>query len=138
NSEPFRNQLAEQRRTTDDIRGVLPADAALVDILQYLHAFPGDKAGHRPFPELHFAAFIVRPGKPVERVELGPVSPIAAAIEAWRRNFGASSNGLIGDPGQELRRLVWDKLEPHLDGVKLVLISPDGATARFPWPALPG
>ena len=42
------------------------------------------------------------------------------------------------DPGADLRRLVWDKLQPHLQGAKTILISPDGVTARFPWPALPG
>ena len=33
---------------------------------------------------------------------------------------------------------MWDKLQPQLVGDKTVLLSPDGATARFPWPALPG
>ena len=42
------------------------------------------------------------------------------------------------DPAVDLRRLVWDKLQPHLQGVKIVLISPDGVTAQFPWLALPG
>ena len=33
---------------------------------------------------------------------------------------------------------MWDKLDPYLVGAKIVLLSPDGVTARFPWPALPG
>ena len=44
--------------------------------------------------------------------------------------------------GQELgklvRRLVWEPLEPHLQGVQTVLVSPDGALGQLAWAALPG
>jgi CHAT domain-containing protein len=69
---------------------------------------------------------------------LGPVAPIAAAIESWRKSYGLPGADHESDPAAQLRRLVWDKLQPHLGDAKTVLLSPDGATARFPWPALPG
>jgi CHAT domain-containing protein len=137
-SEEFRKQREQRRRTPGDIRGALPQDAALVDLVEYTHFARPEAIGTRPLSERRLVAFVVRPDQPVERIELGPVSTIIACIDAWRTNFGAGRADGAADPGQELRRLVWEKLEPHLAGAKTVLLSPDGVTARFPWPALPG
>ena len=71
-------------------------------------------------------AFVVRADKPVDRVELGPGAPIQDSIEAWRRSFGMATSNARPEPGQEIRRLVWDQLEPHLEGATTILISPDG------------
>jgi CHAT domain-containing protein len=137
-SDEFRKQRQQQRRTADDIRQALPSDAALVDLLEYQHVAPSEQRGKRPSFERRLVAFVVRPDRPVERIELGPPATIAGFIEQWRTNYGAASAEANVDPGQELRRLVWAKLEPHLQGAKTILFSPDGATARFPWAALPG
>ena len=136
-SQEFRRQLAQRHRTPDDIRHALPAGTALVDLLEYRHYAPSTK-GAQVVLQPRLAAFIVQPDKAVERIELGPVAPIAELITTWRKDFGMAGLGERADPGQELRRLVWEKLEPHLSGAKMVLISPDGVTARFPWLALPG
>ena len=53
-------------------------------------------------------------------------------MAAWKKNEKDA------DPGVKLRELMWEKLQPQLHGAKTVLLSPDGATARFPWAALPG
>ena len=136
-SQTFRRQLQQRHRTPKDIQQVLPRDAALVDLFEYDHyASPTEKGG-KPVWQRRLVAFVVRSDKPIERIELGAALPIVRLIDAWRRNFGGSGDQTI-DPGQELRRTVWEKLEPYLQDVKTVLISPDGATARFPWPALPG
>ena len=137
-SEEFRNQQNKQRRTPDDIRRALPPDAALVDFLEYDHRSPPAAKGKKPVLERRLVAFVVRRDKPIERIELGSTAAIAGFIDAWRRNFGAHGTESAADPGRELRRLVWDRIEPKLGGAKTVLISPDGATTRFPWPALPG
>ena len=50
----------------------------------------------------------------------------------FRKDFGDD------DPGKKIREMVWDKIEPYLNDAHVVLICPDGATARFPWSALPG
>ncbi len=137
-SEAFRKQLESSHRTPDDIRRVLPADTALVDLFEYRYrGIPKTKTGTHIF-QFRYAAFVVRPGKPIVRIELGSATPIHAAVESWRKDFGAASAGKVTDPAQTLRRLVWDKLEPSLEGAKTVLLSPDGVTAQFPWAALPG
>ncbi len=134
----FRSQQDQQRRTPSDIRRSLPHDAALVDFLEYTHYAPPDATGRQARYERRLVAFVVRPDEQVARIELGPLSAITDYIDSWRRKLGATSADMAVDPGQSLRRLVWDKLEPHLVGIKTVLLSPDGDTARFPWPALPG
>lgn len=137
-SADFQRQFNERAVTPDDIRRVLPADTALVDLLEYQGIRPGGKQGEDKLAEQRLAAFVVRPGQPIMLVGLGPTQPIARAIEAWRRNFGADRTGGNANPGDDLRRLVWDKIEPRLRGAKTVLISPDGVAARIPWSALPG
>jgi len=42
------------------------------------------------------------------------------------------------DPGTELRKRLWEPLAAHLEGVKVVLVSPDGPLHGLPWSALPG
>lgn len=136
----FRDQLDQQRRTPDDIRHALPPDAALVDLLEYtryVRAAPDAKEQHANFTR-SLVGFVVRADRPIERIELGPVAPIAGAIAAWRKDYGLHDAAASDGPAQELRGLVWDKLDASLTGEKTILFSPDGATARFPWPALPG
>src|SRR5262249_45341218 len=65
--------------------------------------------------------------------------PVARAVEQCRALWtGKRPATAGGDPAAELRRLVWQPLEKHLDGVKIVLVAPDGPLARVPLPALPG
>lgn len=136
-SSDFHQELDQRNRGPDDIRRALPNGTALIDFLE----FETSKARITPSAyeiESALVAFIVRSDKPVESVYLGPVDPIAADITAWRKNFGMSRSSDATSPGADLRRLVWDKLQSHLGDAKIVLISPDGVTAQFPWLALPG
>lgn len=119
-----------------DVRLAMPDDTALVDFLQYMRWSRPSKIG-RDVWEPRLAVFVVRPGKSVQWIDLGPRKDIDDGIAAWRKTFGLP--GAKGsDPGQDLRRLVWQKIEPALDGARTILISPDGATAQFPFSALPG
>ncbi len=114
----------------------MPAGTALVDFLQYNRWSRPSKVG-RDVWESRLAVFVVRPGKPVEWIDLGPRKSIDDRIAAWRKTFGVPGpNG--SDPGQDLRRMVWDKVESALGDAQTVLISPDGATAQLPFSALPG
>ena len=97
---------------------------------------------------------MVRRDHPIVRLDLGPFKPIEQAIADWRVALGAdpapakptASQAASPAPAardrQELasqvRRLVWLPLEPHLEGVHTVLVSPDGALGRLPLAALPG
>ena len=89
--------------------------------------------------ERRLAAFVVRPDRPLVPLDLGPLGPIAAAVDQWlpRLRRGVTAPG-PDDPAVTLRRRVWQPLAAHLEGVRTVLVSPDGALAQLPLGALPG
>jgi tetratricopeptide (TPR) repeat protein/CHAT domain-containing protein len=129
----FRKAVETRQETGQDIGKALPADAVLVDFVEYGRFTPPEKPGQHVAWPVHVAAFVVRRDQPVRRIELGPVEPISQAVDAWRKNYG-----LGGTAAGDLRRLVWEPLSALVDPARLVLISPSGALARLPFAALPG
>jgi CHAT domain-containing protein len=81
---------------------------------------------------------VVRPDRPIEPIELGPLEPIRRAIDAWLPILVSPSEPTSPGPALALRELVWERIEPHLDGVVTVLVSPDGPICLVPLAALPG
>ena len=120
------------------LHAALPDDVALVDFLVH------DRLSKDPKSSLtggdpHLAAFVVRKGRAVEQLDLGPFAAVASAIEAWRTGTLQPRLAVNGrDPGQALRRLVWEPLEAHLLGAGTVLVAPDAELAMLPFGALPG
>jgi tetratricopeptide (TPR) repeat protein/CHAT domain-containing protein len=105
--------------------------AALIDLVEYGYV---GRAGERS--EWRIAAFVVRGDRHVERIELGASEPIKQQVALWREGFGRGKGS--DDPGPELRRMLWEPIATYLDGIDIVLISPDGVLAQLPWGALPG
>jgi tetratricopeptide (TPR) repeat protein/CHAT domain-containing protein len=128
---------ARDRLGPGDLAACLPAHAAFVDLLRYVRVgFDPKKparAGERHTPG--YVAFVLAPGSPVTRVELGPAVPIEAALVRWRQDL---AKGVEGSAAQGLRRLLWQPLAAHLPaGTQSVYLAADGALARLPWAALP-
>ena len=117
--------LSDLRVHPSEIAHVIPSDAALVDLLEYKHWSPPAK-GKKGVWEPRILAFVLRHGKVPEPIDLGSSAMIADSVAAWRKTYGMPAAG-GPDSGQELRRRVWDKIEPGLDGAQTILISPDGA-----------
>jgi len=131
---------ARARIGSAEVRAALPAGTALVDLAEYIQVTPADGQAP-PLYGLHLAAFVVRPErKEVILVPLGPAQQLAALIDAWRASHGAGKKPADGqpDPGAELRKRLWEPLAAHLEGVSVVLVSPDGPLTGLPWAALPG
>jgi CHAT domain-containing protein len=105
----------------------VPEDTVLVDMLEF-----------QTPRERHVAAFVVRGGSVVAFVDLGPVAPIAEAVQSWRKAASADDRASTNEAGNLLRRLVWQPLQPHLGESQTVLVSPDGVISRFPFTVLPG
>ncbi len=135
----FRAARAEARRTPEQLQAALPRGTALVDMLAYT-AFQPPAQGKGKFQrESRLVAFVVRSDRPIERIDLGPMAPVQKAINEWRPILTAGKVKLAtGDPARALRRLIWEPLEPHLDGVASILVSPDGPIGMIPLAALPG
>ncbi|MCA9071463.1 MAG: CHAT domain-containing protein, partial [Planctomycetaceae bacterium] len=79
----------------------------------------------------------------VEWVQLGEAAPIERAVRGWRYSILKPRGGTVIPPDLPiqsaediLRKRVWLKLEPHLQGIKHIVIVPDAALARVPWGAL--
>jgi CHAT domain-containing protein/tetratricopeptide (TPR) repeat protein len=127
-SEDFRRQ--HQRFRSADLQQVLPAGVALVDFYRYRHSERGALPGYR------LAAFVLRRDAGVMRIDLGAADTIEQTVDTWRQTLGKPRDQ--AEAGLTLRRLVWQPLEKHLGGARVVLLSPDGALARLPFAALPG
>ena len=132
--------MGKCRLTPDEIANRLPADTALVDFLQFIRRVnqtqPDGSITTRG--EQRLAAFVVRPNRPVEMIDLGLADPINSAVDQWRSCFGTPVDRSTEEqPGTKLRRLIWEPLRDYLLGINTVLISPDGEIAKFPWNALP-
>ena len=153
-SAEFRRAQARRETTPERVQAALPDGVALVDLLEYTDSSPPSAGKGQWKSERRLVAFVVRRDHPIVRLDLGPFEPIEQAIADWRVALGAdpapakptASQAASPAPAardrQELanqvRRLVWLPLEPHLEGVHTVLVSPDGALGRLPLAALPG
>jgi CHAT domain-containing protein len=94
-------------------------------------------------------AFVLGAEGKLTRVELGPIEPIVASVEQWRRALGtAPSSRGIGSgqaateadelqAGEALRKLVWDPLRVALGISQHVILALDDVLHLVPFDALP-
>ena len=112
--------------TPAELQQSLPENVALVDFLEYTH-FDPPRGGKGPLTqEQRLAAFVLRKDRPIVRIELGPVKPLAIATEAWRRailrDAGAADEVAARRPTRPKtaatnpERLLWTPLEEQLKG----------------------
>ena len=141
-SAAYRTIQARTQVGSGEVRAALPQGTALVDMtVDYWHLQPPVKGQAGASHEERMVAFVVRPDRQeVVIVPLGPSQTLAKWINRWRASYGAGKTPPAGetDPGQELRKKVWEPLAKHLEGIKVVLVSPDGPLNGLPWAALPG
>jgi CHAT domain-containing protein/Tfp pilus assembly protein PilF len=149
-SAEFRHAQETMRLTPEQLQHVLKEDAVLIDFLEFTDAKRAAPK-ERPKLEQRLVAFVVRSGRPIVRVDLGPVEPLAKAADLWRRALlggsleqaekaPADSRGAaaVSPPENLLRQRLWEPLLPHMSGANLVMISPDGFLNQIPLAALPG
>ncbi len=137
--------------TPADLQKVLPADAALIDLLRYTYfehdpKVRGKKGERRTNRYLAFVATRER----IERVELGDARPIDDTVVAWRAAITAWSSAPTYAARRDVERRaaahaealhagVWAKLGTHLPAeARVVYLAPDAALTQVPWAALPG
>lgn len=120
-----------------ELRELFASTAVLIDIVEYPRYTVVDQRTKRYGRALWLAAFVVPPVGEIRWVDLGPSEPLASLVEQWRRSFGIAAAGRP-DAAAELRKLVWNKLEPLVADAKHIVISPAGPLAQIPWAALPG
>lgn len=140
-------QIAE-RPTVARLCEQLPADAAIVDYVEFDR--PADWLA-RIFAvehELSLAAFVTTKSGEVRLIELGAAGFIARSLGHWAEAIGAEVQNLgptfdakleqaTDSAGADLRQRVWDPLPADVRNSKLVIISPDGLLALCSFAALP-
>ena len=114
---------------------MLLVDVVLLDFFEYSYSHP---VKGKFVSEQCLIAFAVRNSETVAEVELGPVAPIAKAIDRWRSCLGVWKGPADEDPGLILRPVLWDPLAAHCGDATIVLVSPDGVLSQLPFAALPG
>jgi CHAT domain-containing protein/tetratricopeptide (TPR) repeat protein len=137
----YRAVQAQARIGANEVRSALPKGAVLIDVVNYQHREPWEKGQEEPPMEQRLAAFVLRPEREVVAVApLGSSRSLAELIFRWRASYGAGKSPPAGvpEPGTDLRKRLWEPLAKHLEGVKIVLISPEGPLNGLPWGALPG
>src|SRR5262249_18614979 len=126
------------RLTHADLVKKLPARAAFLDFLRYYRMEQDPKVRGKAGEKwtASYVAFVLRPGKPIRRVELGPAPPIEDAVHDWRQDVKA---GKASTAAATLRQRVWEPLAKYLPAdPDTVFLAPDGALTALPWVALPG
>jgi CHAT domain-containing protein/tetratricopeptide (TPR) repeat protein len=135
---PLAEQQALDKVGPADLARSLPQRTAFIDLLRYVRfehdpKRPGRKSERRT---RCYVAFILVPGRPVRRVELGAAELIERALADWRK---AIAGRAASPAATQLRRLLWARIAPHLGpDTHTVYLAPDGPLARLPWAALPG
>jgi CHAT domain-containing protein len=147
-------ELSRARTGLDDVRGALPADAALVSFVKYDRTRATAQWAR---PVSSYGAFVQRADSDRAQsdrtgtdraaadrtataslvfVPLGSADSIDALIEQWRdeaagRSRAMSTSAIVAERAyrtiaDQLRRVVWDPLTPHLAGAARIFIVPDG------------
>jgi CHAT domain-containing protein/tetratricopeptide (TPR) repeat protein len=116
----------------------LPDYTVLVEVLEYNHSTSPENRKGTFKVERRLLAFVSRRGEPTALVQLGPARAINKAVAAWILALKNRQPDELRAAAADLASLAWRPLRPHLDGVRTVLIAPDGALVRFPFAALPG
>ncbi len=144
--------LRERKLSLQDIAIRLPAHCAFVDFVQYSRFEVGNMAvqlsgQYRQYgpKEEHLAIYITFPPKIgttnflVERVDLGEVAPINAAVAEMHQLFAEKRIAPMRlEPVlRRLGALIYAPMARHLTNVEHLFICPDGQLGRLPFELLP-
>ena len=133
-SATYRDALKEI--TPELIQASIPANAVLVDFLQYTRSKTSkEKKGEIEFTDSILAVVARRNGAP-QLIDLGSRNGLSETIDRWRETFGMSAQGK--QAGLAIRKQIWDPLLESIGDAKTVLVSTDGVLGRMPIAALPG
>ena len=121
----------------EDIQKLIPADAALVEIVTYKPLNPKARQNQR-FGKPHYAAYILKStGKP-QAINLGEAGKIEKALKSFRDSLRDSStpSKQVQESARNIDKLVMQPIRKLLGNKRKILISPDGKLNLIPFEAL--
>lgn len=125
------------RITVADVAARVPLDGALIEFVRVRDANADRVGSEASTRDAVYFAFVLTPGGGLSLVELGParaVDVLATDLQSALR--GGGSARLTSSLLRQLYAIVWKPLEPLLNGIRQVLVSPDGELHRVPFAAL--
>jgi tetratricopeptide (TPR) repeat protein/CHAT domain-containing protein len=124
----------------EELQSSIPADAALVELIEYRHLDPTQISTDRARGTAHLAAFVLRSSGEPRWVPLGEAEAINASVRAfWQVLTDADvSPKKLRKRSRDLYDRLAAPLDPHLQGIQTVWVAPDGAVALVPFGALVG
>ena len=83
----------------------------------------------------HYAAFVVQPGRAVERIEFRDAESLEVLMRRWRGEILAADDEAAG---RQLADRLWKPIQERLTAdVEQIYICPEASLAQIPWSALP-
>jgi len=134
----------QQPLTTGEVQASLSDDAVLLEFIVYDDVFNESGTTELRMPHRNLAVGIVRKSRDPVFVELGPVEPISTATKEFLNpllahlSADSESEARALVAARDLRQLLWEPVEPHLDGIATVVLSVDSFLGRLPFNAIPG
>lgn len=133
----------------DSLARKLPADAALIELVQYAPFDFQARGQEKLWQASHYAAFVLRGGEQTQLtlVDLGAAEPIDRLVDELREAVAATSQELAlsteadlekdyREIAQRLSAAVVAPLQTAMGECDRLYIAPDGELARIPWEAL--
>ncbi|NES76088.1 MAG: tetratricopeptide repeat protein [Okeania sp. SIO1H4] len=117
--------------TIETVQKLIPADAALVEIMQY---YPVDVKALK-LGKPHYAVYILHSTGSPQWLDLGPVAPIHNTITEFRAQL-SQPNSSIREVARTLDQQVMQPIRQKLGNVKHTLLSPDSQLNLIPFAAL--
>ena len=134
----FHRAWADRKISPEELRQALPAEAALVDLLEYDHYIPPTEKRKQATRQWRFAAFVLRRDQPVACVQLGTSEPIDELVEAWRRGFGRLPAAMENSRAPSCAGSSGSRWKNNWPESGRCLSRPTAPLAQLPWGALPG
>lgn len=127
-------RTASQAITLAAVQQHIPADTALVELVQYR---PVKRAGTQDWDAPRYAAYVLRSQGSPQWVDLGPVETLDGTIRAFQRTVRDRRNlAPFRQASRALDAQLMQPIRPLLGNAEKLLISPDGQLNLIPFAAL--
>jgi CHAT domain-containing protein len=130
----------------DEVQSRIPGDAALVELIAYREFRPSPAEGESAWGKARYGAYLLRRESDPVWADLGEASRIEAQVQMFRAALRTESEGgrvalrAIGadvrTTGRALYETVLAPLASRLEGVRFLLVAPDGVLNLIPFAAL--
>ncbi|MFM7716653.1 MAG: CHAT domain-containing protein, partial [Microcystis sp.] len=123
--------------TLEGIQKLIPADAALVEIVRYRPFNPKAPENQR-FGNPRYAVYILYPNGDIKAKDLGEAKPIEDKLIYFRDNLADAQTPLpqLQKSARQLDETLMQPIRQLLGNTKTILLSPDAALNLIPFEAL--